>query len=115
VRTLAVAARVIRERGVSVLVFPEGGRSPGALEEFKEGAAYIAIKAGVPAVPVGILGTREILPMDSLLPLRGPVTLRVGEPIPTAGLAMRDRAALTRRLRERVLELTGVGAAKSHV
>ena len=115
VRTLAVAARVIRERGVSVLVFPEGGRSPGALEEFKEGAAYIAIKAGVPAVPVGIVGTREILPMDSLLPLRGPVTLRVGEPIPTAGLAMRDRAALTRRLRERVIELTEAGAAKSHV
>ena len=115
VRTLAVAARVIRERGVSVLVFPEGGRSPGALEEFKEGAAYIAIKAGVPAVPVGIVGTREILPMDSMLPSSGLVTLRVGEPIPTAGLAMRDRAALTRRLRERVLELTGVGAAKSHV
>jgi len=65
-------------------------------------------KAGVPAVPVGIVGTREILPMDSLLPLRGPVTLRVGEPIPTAGLAMRDRAALTRRLRERVLELMEV-------
>jgi 1-acyl-sn-glycerol-3-phosphate acyltransferase len=114
VRTLAVAAGVIRERGVSVLVFPEGGRSPGALEEFKEGAAYIAIKAGVPAVPVGIVGTREILPMDSLLPLSGPVTLRVGEPIPTADLAMRDRAALTRRLRERVLELMGAAATIPH-
>jgi hypothetical protein len=53
--------------------------------------------------------------MDSLLPLSGPVTLRVGEPIPTAGLAMRDRAALTRRLRERVIELMGAGVAKSHV
>jgi 1-acyl-sn-glycerol-3-phosphate acyltransferase len=105
VRTLAEAARIVRERGVSVLVFPEGGRSPAALEEFKQGAAYIAIKAGVPAVPVGIAGTREILPMDSLLPSRGPVTLRVGQPIPTAGLAVRDRAAVTRRLRERVLEL----------
>jgi 1-acyl-sn-glycerol-3-phosphate acyltransferase len=115
VRTLAEAARIVRERGVSVLVFPEGGRSPAALEEFKEGAAYIAIKAGVPAVPVGIVGTREILPMDSLLPSRGPVTLRVGQPIPTAGLAMRDRTALTRRLRERVLELMGAGVAKSHV
>jgi len=115
VRTLAEAARIVRERGVSVLVFPEGGRSPAALEEFKEGAAYIAIKAGVPAVPVGIVGTREILPMDSLLPSRGPVTLRVGQPIPTAALAMRDRTALTRRLRERVLELMGAGVAKSHV
>ena len=109
-----MAARVIRERGVSVLVFPEGGRSPGALEEFKEGAAYIAIKAGVPAVPVGIVGTREILPMDSMLPLSGPVTLRVGEPIPTAGLAMRDRTALTRRLRERVIELMGAAVTIPH-
>ena len=42
-----------RERGISVLLFPEGGRSPEGLREFKEGAAYIAIKAGVPVVADG--------------------------------------------------------------
>ncbi len=104
-RTMTEAARIVRERGVSVLVFPEGGRSPGAMQEFKAGAAYIAIKAGVPAVPVGIVGTRQILPMDSLLVRGGDVRLRIGEPIPTAGLTIHDHRQLTEQLREAVAEL----------
>ena len=104
-RTLTESARMVRDGGVSVLVFPEGGRSPGAMRDFKEGAAYIAIKAGVPAVPLGIVGTREILPMDSLLVRGGRVRLPIGEPIPTSGLAIHDHRQLTQQLRERVLEL----------
>jgi 1-acyl-sn-glycerol-3-phosphate acyltransferase len=104
-KTMTEAARIVRERGVSVLVFPEGGRSPGPMEEFKEGAAYIAIKAGVPIVPVGIAGTREVLPMDSLLVRGGDVRLRIGEPIATGGLNIHDRARLTAEVRERVVEL----------
>jgi 1-acyl-sn-glycerol-3-phosphate acyltransferase len=105
-RTMTEAARIVRERNVSLLVFPEGGRSPGKMREFKEGAAYIAIKAGVPAVPVGIVGTREVLPMDSLLVKPGQVTLRIGVPIPTAGLGGHDHRSLTSELRERVEDLT---------
>lgn len=104
-RTMAEAGRIIRERGVSVLVFPEGGRSPGPMEKFKEGAAYIAIKAGVPIVPVGIIGTREVLPMTTLLVRSGEVTLRVGRPIPTDGLGLHDRHALTAQVREEVVRL----------
>ena len=73
-KAMSEAARMIRERGVSVLVFPEGGRSTGVLKEFKEGAAYIAIKAGVPIVPVAISGTRQVLPMGSAEVRPGPVT-----------------------------------------
>src|SRR5450759_557542 len=51
-KAMSEAARIIKERGVSVLVFPEGGRSVGPMREFREGAAYIAIKAGVPVIPV---------------------------------------------------------------
>jgi len=109
-RTLAAAARAVRERGVSLLVFPEGSRSRGTLGEFREGAAYIAIQAGVPAVPVGITGTREILPTGSLTVRSGPVTLRIGRPIPTQGLATRDHKQLTALLRERVAELIGAEA-----
>ncbi|MGE5567685.1 MAG: lysophospholipid acyltransferase family protein [Rhodospirillales bacterium] len=104
-KTMAEAARIVRERGISVLVFPEGGRSPGPMEEFKEGAAYIAIKAGVPIVPVGIAGTREVLPMDSLLVRGGDVQLRIGEPIATAGMNIRDRVGLTAEVQARVMEL----------
>ena len=66
VKSMTLGARLIQERHVSMLLFPEGGRSPGrAMREFKEGAAYIAIKAGVPVVPLGIAGTRDVLPIGS--------------------------------------------------
>src|SRR5258708_4595663 len=66
VKTLTTAADAIRARGISMLIFPEGGRSrDGVLQEFKEGGAYIAIKAGVPLVPIALSGTRTILPFGS--------------------------------------------------
>ena len=101
-RAMTEAARLMQTRGVSILVFPEGGRSQGELQEFKEGAAYIAIKAGAPLIPVAIQGTREVLPMGGLTVLPGKVRLTIGEPIPAAGLTLQDRAALTARLRERI-------------
>ena len=106
-KTMADAAQMIRSRGISVLIFPEGGRSPHAMREFREGAAYIAIKAGAPVVPVGLDGTRQILPMGSIHVEPGEVVLRIGQPIPTAGLKIRDRNALTEELRQRVTGLAG--------
>jgi 1-acyl-sn-glycerol-3-phosphate acyltransferase len=104
-KSMSDAAKIIRERGLSVLLFPEGGRSHGQLQEFKEGAAYIAIKAGVPAVPIVMTGTREVLPMGSMQIMSGIVGLRIGDPIPTANLTLKDRSSLTLALRERVAEL----------
>jgi 1-acyl-sn-glycerol-3-phosphate acyltransferase len=104
-KAMSESARIIQERGVSALVFPEGGRSTGQLKEFKEGAAYIAIKAGVPLIPVAIYGTREILPMGSLLVRPGNVRLRIGRPFSTAGLGLKDRTRLTAESRDKILEL----------
>lgn len=108
-KAMSEASRIIRERGVSALVFPEGGRSEGALREFKEGAAYIAIKAQVPAVPAAIQGTREVLPVGSVCVQSSKVSLRLGDPIPTTGLTLQDRARLTAELRERIAEMIGGG------
>jgi 1-acyl-sn-glycerol-3-phosphate acyltransferase len=104
-RSMSEGARVIAERHVSVLLFPEGGRAPEGLREFKEGAAYIAIKAGVPAVPIAILGMRPLLPMGSIHIRRGTARVRVGDPIPTASLKLADRERLTARLRREVAAL----------
>jgi len=105
-KSMSDAAKIIRERGVSVLLFPEGGRSADdTLQEFREGAAYIAIKAGVPAVPIAMTGTREVLKMGSMQIMSGPVELRIGDPIPTANLTLRDRTILIQTLREKVTEL----------
>jgi 1-acyl-sn-glycerol-3-phosphate acyltransferase len=101
-KSMGEGARVISERHISVLLFPEGGRSATGLRAFKEGAAYIAIKAGVPAVPVAIVGLRELLPMGSGHIRSGSVTVRVGDPIPTAGLNVHAREELTARLHDEI-------------
>jgi len=106
VKTLSAAAQTIHDRGISILIFPEGGRSDdGVLQEFKEGAAYIAIKAGVPIVPVALVGTREILAMHSATFHSGPVTLRIGDPIPTEGLTLKDRGELIATLRQQIVAM----------
>jgi 1-acyl-sn-glycerol-3-phosphate acyltransferase len=117
-KSMSEGARMVRERSLSVLLFPEGGRSAEGLHEFKEGAAYIAIKAGVPIVPIAIIGMRELLPMGSLHLRSGKVLVRVGDPIPTEGMTIKDRDELTERLRSDVARMMGVditpAAAAAH-
>jgi 1-acyl-sn-glycerol-3-phosphate acyltransferase len=106
VKTMTLAAQVVREEGISLLIFPEGGRSrTGEMRDFKEGAAFIAIKAGVPLVPMALKGTREILPFGSGIVRPGNVTMRIGDPIPTAGASPHDRVRLTEELRHRIIAL----------
>lgn len=107
-RSMTEGARMVRERGTSVLLFPEGGRNPVGLRDFQEGAAYIAIKTGVPVVPVAIVGMRELLPQGTIHIHSGRVMVRVGDPIPTAGLTLKDRDELTGRMRRELAELLGI-------
>jgi len=107
VKSMNLGVQLIQERGISLLLFPEGGRTNGEMREFKEGAAYIAIKAGAPIVPVGIVGTRAVLPKGSSHVSGGRVLLRIGDPIPTAAMKLHDRAQLTERLARQVAELAG--------
>ena len=107
-KTLAEAARTVVEKRISLLVFPEGGRSQACrLQRFKEGAAYLGIKSGVPLVPICLKGTFEILPMGSIIVRGGPVTLEISDPIPTENLTSRDRAAINKLLYERIAGMAG--------
>jgi 1-acyl-sn-glycerol-3-phosphate acyltransferase len=106
-KAMAEGARLIREREVSLLLFPEGGRSEKRMRPFREGAAYIAIKAGVPAVPIGLVNTRGVLPMHSSVIRPGTVEVHVGDPIETAGLTLQDRGRLNEELQQQVAELAG--------
>jgi 1-acyl-sn-glycerol-3-phosphate acyltransferase len=87
-RSAADAARATERLrgGVSLLVFPEGTfvRAPG-LRPFRLGAFKAAAEARRPVVPIGIRGTREILPADTWLPRPGPITIAIGPPIAPAG------------------------------
>ena len=111
VRTMTLAAQIIRERGISMLVFPEGGRSRhGELRPFKEGAAYIGIKAGATVIPVALIGTREVLPFGSGRLRPGEVTVKVGYPIDTGKLTLRDRSNVTEEIRAQIVSMLGLAA-----
>lgn len=95
------AARIAA--GTSVVIFPEGTRSrDGRLGEFKSGAMHLAIKAGVPVVPVAISGTHRILPKGSLLPRSGRVKVRVGEAVDVREYGTKGKQALALRIRSEV-------------
>jgi 1-acyl-sn-glycerol-3-phosphate acyltransferase len=101
VKTMQTAAEVIQQKKISLLIFPEGGRSrDGILRPFKEGGAYIAIRAGVPVVPLALIGTREVLPYGSGIIQSGDVMLRILKPIETKQLTLKDRGKLTDELRD---------------
>ena len=90
--------------GRTVLVFPEGTRSrDGSLQGFKKGGFMLAINAQVPIVPVGLSGTRSIVPRGSKTFHPGEVGVSVGEPIPTHGLTVEDRDRLMAQVQEALM------------
>lgn len=102
VKSLNDAAARIAE-GTSVLIFPEGTRSPdGHLQPFKTGAIMLAIKAGVPVVPVGFNGTHQALPKGNLLARGGDVVLRIGNPLSTKDFKAKDKQELALVLQRQV-------------
>lgn len=105
-KSMAEAARVIHDQQRSVLVFPEGTRSmDGQLQEFKEGAALLAIRAETPVAPVAVVGTDRVLPSKSKEIRGAAVELRIGRPVEVAGMDQKQRGELTARLRAEVEEL----------
>jgi 1-acyl-sn-glycerol-3-phosphate acyltransferase len=85
-RSVLEAARHVRE-GTPVFVFPEGGRSlDGAIGEFKAGTFLLAIKAGVPVIPITLNGTRNVLLLGSFHIRPGKVEMIIHPPVSTAGM-----------------------------
>jgi len=94
--------------GMPLFVFPEGARTPnGELQTFLSGAAFLAIRAQVPLVPIALSGVYDLLPIHTRHFYPGELKLTVGEPILTTGLHMRQAEELTERLRSAIEELRG--------
>ena len=89
--------------GLSLVIFPEGGRTPdGQIKPFLPGAFFLAIKAQVDIVPVALVGTYELLPMNTYHIKCRPLEMRVGQPIPTVGLKGHDMETLSARVQKAV-------------
>ena len=93
------ALRSLR-KGMPLVIFPEGGRTPdGNILPFLPGAFFLAIKAQAEIVPIALVDTFDLLPMNTYHIRCQPLEVRVGEVIPTAGLGMADMDALTTRVK----------------
>ena len=92
--------------GMPLVIYPEGGRTPdGEIKPFLPGAFFLAIKAQVDIVPVALVGTYELLPMDTYHIKCRPLEMRVGEPISTVGLTMRDMEAVSAKVKKAMEDL----------
>src|SRR5579872_3552108 len=96
--------------GMPLVIFPEGGRTPdGEIKPFMPGTFFLAIKAQVDIVPVALVGTYELLPMDTYHIKCRPLEMRVGAPISTVGLTIRDLEALSAKVQKAVEDLYYAG------
>ena len=92
--------------GMPLVIFPEGGRTPdGEVKPFMPGAFFLAIKAQVDIVPVALVGTFELLPMNTYHIKCRPLEMRVGEPISTAGLKMKDLGVVSAKVQKAIEDL----------
>ena len=92
--------------GKNILIFPEGTRAPTErFLPFKKGGAVLAIKAGVPVLPVAVSGTNRVIPARATTITPGKLLLRIGQPIPTQGLTLEDRDTLIQQVQESIEQL----------
>ncbi|MEO8216680.1 MAG: lysophospholipid acyltransferase family protein [Acidobacteriota bacterium] len=112
VQSFDQAAERIR-RGKSIVVFPEEGRSSSReMKPFQRGAFLLAIKSGVPLVPIAIRGTFELLAVGSRKVRPGPVRIIIGEPIDVSEYSVRQKEALANETRSRIEAMLGAAPAE---
>lgn len=104
-KSLKEAKKVMDEKKISVLVFPEGTRSEtGEVQSFKRGAFYLASHSGYPIVPITINGTKKIMPKGSFKLKSGTIYLHFDKPIPTDNIKTKqEEIALMEKVREIII------------
>jgi 1-acyl-sn-glycerol-3-phosphate acyltransferase len=102
------------DRKLSVIIFPQGTRSPdGTVGAFREGAFRLAIEAGVDVIPLAVAGTAESLPKGSISFSKTSATVTVLPPVSTKGLAVEDAPQLAERVRSQIASAISAGSSES--
>lgn len=105
IASLKAGGALIRS-GVNIFAFPEGTRTKsGMIRPFKKGVFMLALEAGVPIVPMGIHGAREVLPHGSFDPDPGLIKVRIGKPINVSSYDKENKDELIKRVRDSVIAL----------
>ena len=104
IKSIETAGETIK-KGVSVILFPEGTRSPdGEIHAFKKGAFVLASKSSVPVVPISISGTRNILKKHSLRLTPGKVKIVISDPIDSSKYKLDDREKFASDVRQVIIK-----------
>src|ERR1043165_5156718 len=108
VKSFDLAAERIR-KGNNIVVFPEGGRSRNRqMRPFQRGGFLLALKSELPILPLAIDGTYDVYRVGAKHITPGTVTIKVGEPIATAGRSVREKEQLAEQSRKQIETMLGV-------
>jgi 1-acyl-sn-glycerol-3-phosphate acyltransferase len=110
-KSIARAAALMRRRGYSFLIFPEGTRSrDGRLGPFRRGGFFLALETGAPIVPVTIQGTYELMPKKQWFARSGRIRVVFHEPVPVAGYTPETMRGLMEKVRGAILSVGEIEA-----
>lgn len=97
------AVRLMKERGYSFLIFPEGTRSrDGRLQDFRRGGFFLALETGVPIIPISLIGTFELMPRGQFYIKPGQVKVIFHRPVPVAGYDKDSLDQLINKVRDQI-------------
>lgn len=103
IESLSRAGEILRSDNSSIIIFPEGTRSPTReMLPFKKGAFMVALHTGVPIVPTAIIGSHDVLPKFQWRLKKRPIIVRFGEPISMHGFGPENRDELVSLVRARI-------------
>jgi 1-acyl-sn-glycerol-3-phosphate acyltransferase len=99
-RSIERATQLIKAKGYSYLIFPEGTRSrDGKMQAFRRGAFFLAVNSQTPIVPITIEGTFDLMPKGNPLTKKGTVRVIFHKDVPVNGLTEEDMPTLMERVR----------------
>jgi len=109
-KSIARAASLMKKKGYSYLIFPEGTRTrDGRLGTFRRGGFFLALESGAPIIPVTISGTRGLMPKGQWFARQGTVRAVFHEPVPVAGRSVETIGDLMERVRTAILAVEAEG------
>jgi len=100
-KSIDQAARMMRERKYSYLIFPEGTRTrDGRTQAFRRGGFFLALESGAAIVPITIRGTYDLMPRGTIFPRRGKVSVLFHPPVPMEGFDQKNMQTLVDRVKD---------------
>jgi 1-acyl-sn-glycerol-3-phosphate acyltransferase len=100
-KSIERAASLMRERGYSYLIFPEGTRTrDGRIQAFKRGGFFLALASGAAIVPVTVSGTYQLMPRGTIFPRRGKVEVLFHPPVPLEGYGQHNMQTLIDKVKD---------------